>query len=73
MGTEIQVTVWTADTARAETAASAVFREFDRLDAQAQALSVGHGVTVTRCADGLHGGSECLSETAGRAGEERND
>ena len=32
MGTEIHVTIWSADDARAETAASAVFREFDRLD-----------------------------------------
>jgi len=32
MGTELHVTIWSADDARAETAASAVFREFDRLD-----------------------------------------
>ncbi|HET9830332.1 MAG TPA: FAD:protein FMN transferase [Vicinamibacterales bacterium] len=33
MGTELHVTIWSADDARAEAAASAVFREFDRLDA----------------------------------------
>jgi FAD:protein FMN transferase len=33
MGTELRVSVWTGDDARADTAASAVFREFDRLDA----------------------------------------
>ncbi len=33
MGTEIRVSAWTADDARAETATAAVFREFDRLDA----------------------------------------
>jgi len=32
MGTELRVTIWTADDALAETASSAVFREFDRLD-----------------------------------------
>jgi len=32
MGTELHVTIWSADDARAETASSAVFREFDRLD-----------------------------------------
>src|SRR5438552_2152550 len=32
MGTELRVTVSTSDTARAEDAAAAVFREFDRLD-----------------------------------------
>ena len=33
MGTELRVTVLTPDTARADAATSAVFREFDRLDA----------------------------------------
>ena len=33
MGTEIHTTFWTDDDVRAETAAAAVFREFDRLDA----------------------------------------
>ncbi|HUK35442.1 MAG TPA: FAD:protein FMN transferase, partial [Vicinamibacterales bacterium] len=33
MGTELRITAWTADDARADTAASAVFHEFDRLDA----------------------------------------
>ena len=33
MGTELRVTVWTADDARADTATTAVFHEFDRLDA----------------------------------------
>ncbi len=33
MGTELRVSIWTADDARAGTAADAVFREFDRLDA----------------------------------------
>jgi len=32
MGTELRVTIWSADDALAETASSAVFREFDRLD-----------------------------------------
>ena len=33
MGTEVRVTAWTADAARAEVAATSVFGEFDRLDA----------------------------------------
>jgi thiamine biosynthesis lipoprotein len=33
MGTALRVSVWTGDDARAETATSAVFSEFDRLDA----------------------------------------
>jgi thiamine biosynthesis lipoprotein len=33
MGTELHVTVWSSDDARAGTAMDAVFREFDRLDA----------------------------------------
>jgi len=33
MGTEVRVSVWTADHALVETAVGAVFREFDRLDA----------------------------------------
>jgi len=33
MGTEIHVSAWTGDDARAQTAIEAVFREFDRLDA----------------------------------------
>src|ERR1051326_6134644 len=32
MGTELRVSIWTSDDARADAAASAVFREFDRLD-----------------------------------------
>src|SRR2546429_7785599 len=33
MGTEVKVTAWTADDARADAAIRAVFGEFDRLDA----------------------------------------
>jgi FAD:protein FMN transferase len=33
MGSEVRVTVWTADTAAADTSIGAVFAEFDRLDA----------------------------------------
>jgi thiamine biosynthesis lipoprotein len=33
MGTEVRVSAWTADDARADTGIAAVFREFDRLDA----------------------------------------
>jgi thiamine biosynthesis lipoprotein len=39
MGTEVRVSVWSADQARVEIAAAAVFREFDRLDAM---MSVWH-------------------------------
>jgi thiamine biosynthesis lipoprotein len=54
MGTEVRVSVWTADEARAETAASAVFREFDRLDAMMSVWKDGSDIVRLNAAAGEH-------------------
>jgi len=52
MGTEVRVSVWTADPARAETATSAVFREFDRLDAMMSVWKDGSDIVRLNAAAG---------------------
>ncbi len=52
MGTEVQVRVWTGDDARAEAAAAAVFREFDRLDAMMSVWKDGSDVLRLNAAAG---------------------
>jgi FAD:protein FMN transferase len=52
MGTELQVSVWTTDEARAETATSAVFREFDRLDAMMSVWKDGSDIVRLNAAAG---------------------
>src|SRR5689334_23223246 len=52
MGTEIHVTIWTADDARAETAASAVFHEFDRLDAMMSVWKAQSDIVMLNAAAG---------------------
>ena len=44
MGTELRVTVWTGDDVRAEAAVTAVFREFDRLDAMMSVWKTGSDI-----------------------------
>ena len=52
MGTEVRVTAWTADAARAEVAAVAVFREFDRLDAMMSVWKDGSDIVRLNAAAG---------------------
>src|SRR5712691_8810369 len=52
MGTEVRVSVWTADEARADTGASAVFREFDRLDAMMSVWKDGSDIARLNAAAG---------------------
>jgi len=54
MGTELRVSVWTADAPRAETATSAVFREFDRLDAMMTVWRDGSDIARLNAAAGDH-------------------
>jgi thiamine biosynthesis lipoprotein len=54
MGTELRVTVWSADDTRAETAAAAVFREFDRLDAMMSVWKDGSDIVRLNAAAGEH-------------------
>jgi thiamine biosynthesis lipoprotein len=52
MGTEVRVTVWSADDVRVETATSAVFREFDRLDAMMSVWKDGSDIVRLNAAAG---------------------
>ena len=52
MGTELKVSVWTSDEARAETATAAVFREFDRLDAMMSVWKGGSDIVRLNAAAG---------------------
>ena len=52
MGTELRVSVWTADDARAGVAADAVFREFDRLDAMMSVWKDGSDIVRLNSAAG---------------------
>jgi thiamine biosynthesis lipoprotein len=52
MGTELRVTAWTADDARADAAAAAVFREFDRLDAMMSVWKDGSDIVRLNAAAG---------------------
>jgi len=54
MGTEVRVSVWTAGEARADTATSAVFREFDRLDAMMSVWKDGSDIARLNAAAGDH-------------------
>jgi FAD:protein FMN transferase len=54
MGTEVTVSVWTADDARAEPAISAVFREFDRLDGLMSVWKDGSDIVRLNAAAGDH-------------------
>jgi thiamine biosynthesis lipoprotein len=54
MGTELRVTVWSADDARVETATSAVFREFDRLDAMMSVWKDGSDIVRLNASAGEH-------------------
>ena len=54
MGTELRVTVWSADDVRVETATSAVFREFDRLDAMMSVWKDGSDIVRLNAAAGEH-------------------
>jgi thiamine biosynthesis lipoprotein len=54
MGTELRVSVWTADDAQAEAATSAVFREFDRLDAMMSVWKEGSDIVRLNAAAGDH-------------------
>ena len=52
MGTEVRVTAWTADVARAEVAATSVFGEFDRLDAMMSVWKDGSDIVRLNAAAG---------------------
>ena len=52
MGTEVRVTVSTTDSTRADTAAAAVFREFDRLDAMMSVWKDGSDIARLNAAAG---------------------
>jgi len=54
MGTEVELTAWTADDARAEAAFAAVFGEFDRLDALMSVWKDGSDVLRLNAAAGDH-------------------
>ena len=54
MGTEIQVTAWTADDARAQAAFAAVFGEFDRLDELMSVWKDGSDILRLNAAAGDH-------------------
>ena len=54
MGTEIDLTAWTADDSRAEAAFAAVFGEFDRLDAMMSVWKDGSDVLRLNAAAGDH-------------------
>jgi thiamine biosynthesis lipoprotein ApbE len=54
MGTEIGLTAWTADDARAEAAFAAVFGEFDRLDAMMSVWKDGSDILRLNAAAGDH-------------------
>ena len=54
MGTEIELTAWTADDVRAEAAFTAVFGEFDRLDAMMSVWKDGSDVLRLNAAAGDH-------------------
>ena len=54
MGTEMKVTAWTADDARADSAIAAVFGEFDRLDALMSVWKEGSDVVRLNAAAGEH-------------------
>ena len=54
MGTELRVSVWTADDARADEAVSAVFGEFDRLDAIMSVWKDGSDIVRLNAAAGDH-------------------
>jgi len=54
MGTELRVTVWTGDDTRADAGVSAVFREFDRLDAMMSVWKDGSDILRLNAAAGEH-------------------
>jgi FAD:protein FMN transferase len=54
MGTEVELTAWTAEDARAEAAFTAVFGEFDRLDAMMSVWKDGSDVLRLNAAAGDH-------------------
>jgi FAD:protein FMN transferase len=54
MGTEVRVSVWTADNARADAAIAAVFGEFDRLDALMSVWKDGSDIARLNAAAGEH-------------------
>lgn len=54
MGTEVRVSVWTTDDARADAAAAAVFREFDRLDAMMSVWTEQSDIARLNAAAGEH-------------------
>lgn len=54
MGTEVELTAWTADDVRAEAAFTAVFGEFDRLDAMMSVWKDGSDVLRLNAAAGDH-------------------
>jgi thiamine biosynthesis lipoprotein len=54
MGTEIALTAWTADDARAEAAFTAVFGEFDRLDSMMSVWKEGSDILRLNAAAGDH-------------------
>lgn len=54
MGTEVELTAWTADDVRAEAAFTAVFLEFDRLDAMMSVWKDGSDVLRLNAAAGDH-------------------
>jgi thiamine biosynthesis lipoprotein len=54
MGTEMKVTAWTADDARADSAIAAVFGEFDRLDSLMSVWKEGSDVVRLNSAAGEH-------------------
>lgn len=54
MGTELRVTVWTVDDARAVAGVSAVFNEFDRLDAMMSVWKDGSDILRLNAAAGEH-------------------
>ncbi len=54
MGTELRVSIWSADDGRADAAASAVFREFDRLDAMMSVWKDGSDIVRLNAAAGEH-------------------
>jgi thiamine biosynthesis lipoprotein len=54
MGTEVKVSAWTADDARADAAIAAVFGEFDRLDALMSVWKDGSDIVRLNAAAGEH-------------------
>jgi len=54
MGTELRVTVWSADDARVDTVTTAVFREFDRLDAMMSVWKDNSDIVRLNAAAGEH-------------------